>query len=67
MVRRLLVAVNIAVEAYFAAVDGEGEESKLSTTSITYDGGPGQNRTVDTLIFSQVLYRLSYRATGRAS
>ena len=29
------------------------------------DGGPGQNRTADTLIFSQVLYQLSYRATRR--
>ena len=28
-------------------------------------GGPGQNRTVDTAIFSRVLYQLSYRATGR--
>jgi hypothetical protein len=28
-------------------------------------GGPGPNRTVDTLIFSQVLYQLSYRATRR--
>ena len=30
------------------------------------DGGPGQNRTGDTRIFSAVLYQLSYRATGRA-
>jgi len=28
-------------------------------------GGPGQNRTADTRIFSAVLYQLSYRATGR--
>ena len=27
-------------------------------------GGPGQNRTADTRIFSAVLYQLSYRATG---
>ena len=27
-------------------------------------GGPGQNRTADTVIFSHVLYQLSYRATG---
>ena len=27
-------------------------------------GGPGQNRTGDTVIFSHVLYQLSYRATG---
>ena len=25
-------------------------------------GGPGQNRTADTLSFNQVLYQLSYRA-----
>ena len=30
------------------------------------DGGPGQNRTGDTRIFSAVLDQLSYRATGRA-
>src|SRR5690606_37015769 len=29
-------------------------------------GGPGQNRTGDTRIFSAVLYQLSYRATGGA-
>jgi hypothetical protein len=29
-------------------------------------GGPGQNRTGDTRIFSAVLYQLSYRATGSA-
>jgi hypothetical protein len=27
-------------------------------------GGPGQNRTADTRIFSPLLYRLSYRATS---
>ncbi len=28
------------------------------------DGGQGQNRTVDTVIFSHVLYQLSYLAVG---
>ena len=28
------------------------------------NGGPGQNRTADTGIFSPLLYRLSYRTSG---
>ena len=28
------------------------------------DGAEGQNRTADTVIFSHVLYQLSYRATS---
>ncbi len=32
---------------------------------LSLNGGSGQNRTVDTRIFSPVLYRLSYRATKK--
>ena len=31
---------------------------------LRFKGGEGQNRTVDTVIFSHVLYQLSYLATG---
>ena len=40
------------------------EVRDLRRQETTEGGGPGQNRTADTLIFSQVLYQLSYRATG---
>jgi hypothetical protein len=37
----------------------------LETFQIVRDfGGEGQNRTVDTTIFSRMLYQLSYLATG---
>jgi hypothetical protein len=42
----------------------EGESSSDSDDFAARDGGgPGQNRTGDTRIFSAVLYQLSYRAT----
>jgi hypothetical protein len=31
------------------------------------DGGQGRNRTSDTVIFSHVLYQLSYLASARAN
>ena len=33
--------------------------------SVVFLGGEGQNRTVDTTIFSRMLYQLSYLATVR--
>ena len=39
----------------------------ISLETVEFRGGPGQNRTADTLIFSQVLYQLSYRATAAGS
>ena len=37
----------------------------LETCQIVREiGGEGQNRTVDTTIFSRMLYQLSYLATG---
>ena len=43
-----------------AGIDGDLEDFAAGEA-----GGPGQNRTADTRIFSAVLYQLSYRATGR--
>ena len=41
----------------------------LAVSGVAYpremSGGPGQNRTADTVIFSHVLYQLSYRATDQ--
>jgi hypothetical protein len=31
---------------------------------MSWNGGEGQNRTVDTTIFSRMLYQLSYLATA---
>ena len=46
--------------------DGEaGIESDFGDFAQEKAGGPGQNRTADTRIFSAVLYQLSYRATRR--
>ena len=44
-----------------------GEETREATREES--GGPGQNRTVDTAIFSRVLYQLSYLGTklGRSA
>lgn len=39
-------------------VEARSRRDRATETS----GGAGQNRTADTLIFSQVLYQLSYRA-----
>ena len=48
--------------------NSELPNSKFSFKYRHLNGGPGQNRTVDTVIFSHVLYQLSYRATvGKAS
>ena len=35
-----------------------------SPTKTSRNGGEGQNRTVDTTIFSRMLYQLSYLAPG---
>ena len=40
-----------------------GEDRPWGVSVGRRGGGPGQNRTVDTRIFSAVLYQLSYRAT----
>ena len=39
---------------------------KTLTGKCLGDGGEGQNRTVDTTIFSRMLYQLSYLATQDA-
>jgi hypothetical protein len=41
----------------------ELEEAGKSQQESELDGGEGQNRTVDTTIFSRMLYQLSYLAT----
>jgi hypothetical protein len=44
--------------------EGEGNTSESEGFVERETGGPGQNRTGDTRIFSAVLYQLSYRASS---
>ena len=41
--------------------------TKDQRVSVGVNGGQGQNRTVDTRIFSPLLYRLSYLANSRSA
>jgi hypothetical protein len=38
---------------------------RKSLQAVDYNGGQGRNRTIDTRIFSPLLYQLSYLAMGR--
>src|SRR5437763_11133547 len=42
-------------------------DRERTSRSLTGDGAEGRNRTGDTMIFSHVLYRLSYLGTSRYS
>ena len=65
-----LLLVDSRLGAHVRACEGaeRGEEgprerpSRDVGRSPTWNGGEGQNRTVDTVIFSHVLYQLSYLA-----
>jgi hypothetical protein len=37
---------------------------RKSLQAVDYNGGQGRNRTIDTRIFSPLLYQLSYLAMG---
>ena len=47
--------------------DAADSEEETEASEWAEGGGPGQNRTGDTRIFSAMLYQLSYRATKERS
>jgi len=65
MASRKLQALAGTISGTFAATDAEALRERLAKSMNKKElvGGEGQNRTVDTTIFSRMLYQLSYLAT----